>query len=397
MWSPNYAPELTGIPPLVTDACEWLAERGHEIEVVTALPNYPERRIHEPYRGTLFVRERRGRVRVSRSWVRVRPQESVADKMLLEVSFAALSAPRVARRLRSVDAVVCVVPSLAAAACAAALRGALARLGVRPRLVLWVQDLVLRAASSLNAAGPIERRVLAASSVLERVAARSADCLVACSSAFHRYLEALGSPGERIVTIPNWADLDWIAPAEPRTADGSTRFLYAGNIGYTQGFETLVDAARAAGDAVQVELVGEGNAARDVRALIRDLPNMRLRPPVPRDEFPALLASADAHLVLQREVSANANFPSKIASYFASGRPVVASIGGGTAAAEVVRESGGGIVVEPGAPEELTKAMLAVHRDSSLRERLGAAARAYAEREFDRGRALTRLERAFLG
>ena len=45
IWSPNYAPELIGIPPLVTDAAEWLVGRGHEVDVITAFPNYPERRI----------------------------------------------------------------------------------------------------------------------------------------------------------------------------------------------------------------------------------------------------------------------------------------------------------------------------------------------------------------
>ena len=54
LWSPNYAPEPTGIPPLVTDAAEWLAERGHRVEVVTAVPNYPERSIHPEYRRSLF-------------------------------------------------------------------------------------------------------------------------------------------------------------------------------------------------------------------------------------------------------------------------------------------------------------------------------------------------------
>ena len=51
VWSPNYAPELAGIPPLVTEACGWLAARGHVVDVVTALPNYPHRQIHHWLRG----------------------------------------------------------------------------------------------------------------------------------------------------------------------------------------------------------------------------------------------------------------------------------------------------------------------------------------------------------
>ena len=61
VWSPNYAPELTGIPPLVTDACDWLAARGHEVDVVTALPNYPDRVITEAYRGRSLANGRAAR------------------------------------------------------------------------------------------------------------------------------------------------------------------------------------------------------------------------------------------------------------------------------------------------------------------------------------------------
>ncbi len=121
IWSPNYAPELTGIPPLVTDAAEYLADRGHEVELVTAFPNYPERIIHEGYRGSIWRSERRGKVDVHRSWLRVKPGERFADKILYEASFTALSLPRVIRRARRADVLVCVVPSLLAAAASAGL------------------------------------------------------------------------------------------------------------------------------------------------------------------------------------------------------------------------------------------------------------------------------------
>src|SRR5215204_1699165 len=112
IWSPNYAPELIGIPPLVTDAAEWLVARGHDVDVVTAVPNYPERRIHSDYRGAIWHSATENGVRVHRSWLRVRPAERFVDKAFYELSFAALSAPRVLPRVRRADAVVCVVPSL---------------------------------------------------------------------------------------------------------------------------------------------------------------------------------------------------------------------------------------------------------------------------------------------
>src|SRR5436190_2737054 len=145
LWSPNYAPEPTGIPPLVTDAAEWLVERGHSVDVVTAVPNYPERHIHQAYRGVLWRSETVNSVRVHRSWLRARPERSFADKALYELTISTFALPSAVRLARRADVIVCVVPTLLAATYAAALARVL-----KKRLVLWVQDLVLRAAVSVG-------------------------------------------------------------------------------------------------------------------------------------------------------------------------------------------------------------------------------------------------------
>src|SRR5436189_4595651 len=134
LWSPNYAPEPTGVPPLVTDAAEWLVERGHAVDVVTAVPNYPERRIHPEYRRVVWRSETVNGVRVHRSWLRARPERSFADKALYELTISTFALPNAARFARRADVIICVVPSLLAAASAAALARVL-----RKRLVLWVQ------------------------------------------------------------------------------------------------------------------------------------------------------------------------------------------------------------------------------------------------------------------
>ena len=168
VWSPNYAPELIGIPPLVTDACNWLAARRHQVDVVTALPNYPERRIHPGYRGKIWLSERRGDVGLHRSWLRARPRERFVDKALYELSFAALSTPAAIRRIARADVVLCVVPCLSAAAGSTVLVRAARASGRRVRLVLWVQDLVLRAASSLDDLGPGACRLIGLAGGVEK-------------------------------------------------------------------------------------------------------------------------------------------------------------------------------------------------------------------------------------
>jgi colanic acid biosynthesis glycosyl transferase WcaI len=391
IWSPNYAPEPTGIPPLVTDAAEWLVARGHSVDVVTGLPNYPERRIHPEYRGVLFRSETLNGVRIHRSWLRARPERSFADKALYELTISTFALPHAVRLARRADVVVCVVPTLLAAAYAAGVARVLNK-----RLVLWVQDLVLSAAASVGL-GAGASRVLSAAGRLERAAVRAADSVVVCSPGFRDYLIAGGGDPQRIETIYNWADVERIAPRPPNGNGGPVRFLYAGNLGYTQGFETLVDAARIGADGVSVDIVGAGNAADTVQRLSADVPNITVRGPVDRRDYSDLLASADVQLVIQRRISAGANLPSKIATSMASGRPLLASIDPVTPAADVLRESGGAILIEPESPVSLAEGMKRLAADADLRAKLGASARTYAERKFAKQPALERLEAVLLG
>ncbi len=388
IWSPNYAPELTGIPPLVTDAAEWLAARGHRVDVVTPMPNYPERRIHDGYRGRLWLTERRSDVVVHRSWLRVRPEERFFDKALYELTASTLALPQVIRLLHRSDVVLCVIPTLLAATYATSLPR-------RPRVVLWVQDLVLRAAASLTMP-EAARRALVAAAALERRAVERADRVVVCSPGFRDYFLGSGTHESKIDVVLNWADLARIPAAAPPNHNDSVRFLYSGNIGYTQGLETLVEAARLAGDGVEVDVVGGGNAARSIARLAESVPNVTVRPPVPHADFPGLLAAHDAHVVVQRRISAGANLPSKIATYLASGRPVVGSIDPDTPAAALLEESGAAILVDPESPDALAVAFQRLRDDSSLRKTLGMRARAFAEKRFSKDAALGALERALL-
>lgn len=385
IWTPNYAPELTGISPLVTDAAEWLATRGHEVDVVAPAPNYPQRRIYESHRNRLLTSELHGTVRVHRTWLRVRPDERFIDKVLYEVTASTGGLPSIVRRLRRSDVLICVMPTLLAAAYATALPG-------RPRVVLWVQDLVLRGAGALGL-GSGARRLVAAASALERSAVKRADRVLVCSPGFRDHFVDRGADVHKIDVVYNWVDLDLISPGFPPDRErGQLQVLYAGNLGYSQGFETLIEAARIAGDRVTVRIVGDGNAARAVARLAADVPNVSVHTPVPRSEFSDLLAGHDAHVVIQRRVSAGANLPSKIATYLASGRPVIGSIDADSPAGELLRESGGAVLVEPESPQRLADAMCRLGDNLDLRRELGRRAREFAEERLGKEAALLRLE-----
>jgi colanic acid biosynthesis glycosyl transferase WcaI len=388
VWSPNYAPELIGIPPLVTQFAESMVAQQHEVVVVTPFPNYPARVIYERYRGMRSCNETIRGVRVSRHWIRVRPRERVHDKILYELSFALVSFPAALRYARNADVVVTLVPSLLSAAIAAsAFR--------RARLVVWWQDLIVNASAAVADGRGVMRAAQRVGRTLEAGVARRADLNVVCSPGFEAYLRELVGEPAAIQFVPNWVDTERIVPT-PEPVGASTRFLYAGNVGYSQGFDTLFEAARRAPKDIEIEIVGDGNAAPLVRERARTN-GVTYRMSVPEDEYPRLLQDAHVHVVIQRGISGGANLPSKIGSYLASGRPVVASLALDCPAADLLRASGGAIVVPPDDPVALSEALARLHGDRDLRRRLALSGRRYAEQHLARSTILPALSGLILG
>jgi colanic acid biosynthesis glycosyl transferase WcaI len=392
-WSPNYAPEWSGIPPLITDACDALAAHGHEVAVVCALPNYPERRIYDGYRGRVWVRESRGDVCLTRTWLRVKPAESAADKVLYELSFAATSTPPAVWLSTAADVIVCVVPTVGTAMLASLMR-ALARPTRRgPKVAIWFQDLVGRAALSVGGSGVIRSISSSVASRAEIVAARLADRVIVCSPGFKEILSRSGIPEEKISVVLNWVNTDEIAAVPEPPVNRRLEVLYAGNFGYTQGFSTLAKAISRVED-IRVRLVGAGNALGEVQRLVSESDGrMILSKPVPRGQLSELLANHHAHLVLQRAIASGANLPSKIATYLASGRPIVASMDESTPGARLLAESGAAFCVPPEDPVALADALSRL-KVRATREQMGVRARRFAVERFDASRLLSELERS---
>lgn len=91
IYSYNYHPEPNGIAPLITELAEGLVKRGHQVRVVTAMPSYPRRRIYEEYRGKLYLTEQKNGVTIQRSYIRVKPQPNLSDRILFDSSFVLTS------------------------------------------------------------------------------------------------------------------------------------------------------------------------------------------------------------------------------------------------------------------------------------------------------------------
>jgi colanic acid biosynthesis glycosyl transferase WcaI len=396
IYSYNYYPEPIGIAPLMTELAEGLVKRGHQVRVVTAMPNYPERQIYQEYRGKWFVTEYKNGVEIQRSYVWTRPQPNLLDRVLLDASFVVSSFVPALFGWRP-DIILSTSPSLPVCV-PAALVGWLRACPV----ILNLQDILPEAAVHV---GLLKNKLLIqVFKALEKFAYRSASKISVIADGFVENLLSKGVKAKKIVQIPNWVDVNFIRPLPKENnpfraahnLDGKFVVQYSGNIALTQGLESVIKAAsllRHIPDIAFV-IVGEPKGLQRLQkeCLSCGADNVLLLPFQPRKDLPQMLAAADVGLVVQKKNVVSFNMPSKIQVLLASGRALVASVPDNGTAARAIRQSGGGVIVSPEDPQSLAMAILDLYQNPEKVKTLGYKSRQYAVEHYAFEQALNQYE-----
>jgi colanic acid biosynthesis glycosyl transferase WcaI len=399
IYSYNYHPEPIGIAPLMTELAEGLVKRGHEVRVVTGMPNYPQRQIYPEYRGKWFCTEERNGVAIQRSTVWIRPKPGLLTRILLDASFVVTSLFQALRGWRP-DVILLTVPPLPVSV-SAALLGAIYGCPI----VLNLQDILPDAAVHI---GLIKNKLaIRVFEQLEKFAYRTAHTISVITEGFTENLLSKGIHPSKIRCIPNWVDVNFIRPlseaeSEFRRAHGlEEKFvvMYSGNIALTQGLETVIRTAAQLSYLPDIAfvIVGEPRALEKLRWVCEEYgaKNVLLLPFQPREQLPKMLAAADVGLVVQKQQVVSFNMPSKIQVLLASGRPIVASVPLTGTAARAILQSGGGVVVAPEQPDLLADAIMTLYDDRKRAEALGQQGRRYAMQHYAFEKALSRYESLF--
>ncbi len=169
--------------------------------------------------------------------------------------------------------------------------------------------------------------------------------------------------------------------------------LYAGNVGFSQSLDLVVDAAQQMPDVTFV-INGDGAARKHLAEAAEGLSNLRLVGYQPIERLPEVLASGDVHVVPLRAGLGNVSVPSKTYSSLAAARPIVAAIDADTEIPRLLEASGGGRSVPPDDPQAFVAELRRLVDDPAECARLGTAGRAWVEREASPaavGRAYDRL------
>jgi colanic acid biosynthesis glycosyl transferase WcaI len=390
----HYPPDATGIAPYAGALAAGLEARHHRVNAYVAHPFYPEWKIREGYGQWRRTENVDGvAVRRVRHYV-PRPPRGIR-RLVSELSFGARLC---FCRFGSGSVVVAVSPALFATALVA-LRIKL--MPSRPRFVVWVQDIYTLGLAETKEGGGLTARVTKS---VEKFALSAADSVVAIHPRFADYLDkALGVDAERISVIQNWTHL---APApemsrkDARAALGwpiDVRLIvHTGNMGAKQGLENVVEAARLADRdqaPVKFVLVGDGGERTRLEELASGIDRLQFVDPLNEADYRCALAAADCLLVNELPGVATMAVPSKLTSYFAASRPVLAATDPKGITASEVERAGGGVSGPAGYPRALLDTALHLAEDVDAAVAYGDAGRRYCRTALGAEAALDAFDR----
>ena len=182
-------------------------------------------------------------------------------------------------------------------------------------------------------------------------------------------------------------------------SDGDCVVLYAGTIGFVSGVEIILNAAdklRSQKD-IKFLFVGDGPLVGKLRQRSEklSLDNTIFAPFQDKNILNDVQATADISLVTMRQGKGNFSVPSKVLSYMAATRPVIASVDAETETARQISRADCGIVVPAGDSDAIADAILNLHKSDELRARLGINGRKYLEENLNRNTVLEKYRKLF--
>jgi glycosyltransferase involved in cell wall biosynthesis len=380
-----YAPEIGAPQTRLWSMSNELKRLGHELEVVTSLPNYPRGKIFSGYQRTFYRREILDGITVHRVWLY--PALGSGFRRMLNYGSFTVTSLFGLFFVKKPDYIFVEAPPLFLS-----LPAYIAGLWYRAPFILNVADLWPDAAveGGILKDGILLRMLYA----IERWSYRKAAYINAVTEGIREsLLRKKDVPSRKVLFLPNGVDTDRFQPS-PADLDlkkklgleGKKIILWAGTLGFAHGLDYVLQAAGLLRGNPEIHFLflGDGSARSTLQQLSKklELRNVSFHDPVPSAHLPPFFSIAEAGLasLLGTAIHDGAR-PSKIFPVLASGKPVI-FVGRGEAA-RLVQDANAGIVVPPEDPEALANAILQFIEKPEWIEELGKNGRSFVKLNFE--------------
>lgn len=371
----QYYPPEVGAPQVrLASFVKNLVKLGWKVEIVTAMPNHPIGIIYDEYKGELFSTEYVNNIKVFRSWIY--PATGAGIRRILNYLSFMITSFWCLLRANKPDYLFVESPPL--------FLGLTALLYCSIKKVPYILNIADLWPDSIKELGMIDEGVLYRLLCrFEGICYNKASYVNAVTIGIkEKLVDVKKVPPEKVLFLPNGVDREIFHPI-PYDDDIASKvgiknkkmILYSGTLGYAQGLDVGIRAfeiLQARGSQAVLLLLGDGSCKKELMSLarVKKLNNIIFLAPCQPEFVASYLSVASAGLVMLKDLTLfKGARPSKIFPIMACGKPVIyCGFGEG---ANLVTESGAGIIVSPENPLELANAIENLIRDRVKCQRMG--------------------------
>ncbi|GAA0780830.1 glycosyltransferase family 4 protein [Hathewaya limosa] len=396
----QYCPPEVGAPQnRIFEFAKQLKKFGHEVTILTAMPNYPKGEIFEEYRGKKLVKEEIDGIKIVRTSIYATKSKSFTKRLRNYLSFTFSSVLTGCKHIEEQDVVITESPPLFLG-----WSGYVIAKRKKAKFIFNVSDLWPESAVKLDVLH--NKALIKASTWLEEFCYKKAAAVTGQTQGIVDNIVGRGFEKEKVHLITNGVDTEFFKPEnrdeEFRKKIGiENKFAlcYAGIHGLAQGLEVIVNAAEILKDKkdIQFVFIGDGPEKQKLIDMTKEkgLNNITFLPVQLKPNMPRIIASMDGTIIPLKKLDIfKGALPSKMFEALSSELPIVLAVEG--EAEKLINNAKAGIVVEPENSQEIADAVLKLYEDKKLRKELGANGRKYVKENYSRESITRKLENILL-
>jgi glycosyltransferase involved in cell wall biosynthesis len=385
-----YPPEIGAPQNRLHELAVRLKAHNIEVEVLTAMPNYPKMEIFDKYKNGKIKEENIDGIQVYRSKIYVSKSNGIISRLLNYFSFVWTSYWR-GKKLGNYDYLLVESPPLFLGYSAMALSRKL-----NAKLIFNVSDLWPESAEKLNIVN--NKTLLRFAYNLEAKCYNRATFITGQTQGIVDNIKER-FPSKNVYWLPNGVDVEFYNPRD-YSINGFRKkynfkqedvlFFYGGILGHAQGLKTVLRAANLVKEdnSIQIILQGSGPEKDDLLSLKNELKldNIHFLPPVPKAEMPNILLEVDVALVPLRKLDLfQGAIPSKIFEALAMEVPLLLGVEG-EAKNHFVDNANAGLFFQPENEIDLADKMTEFSKDKTMINEMGSNGRKYVSEHFNRNK-----------
>lgn len=391
-----FPPEVNAPASRTFEHCRHWVDQGHEVTVVTCVPNHPRGRVYEGYKNKLKSLENIEGIRVIRLWTYITANEGFLKRTLGYISYMAAVTLYIPFLPKS-DVVLSTSPQF--------FNGLAGYLVSRLKRIPWVLEIRDLWPESILAVGAIKnKKAIAMLEWLELFAYKKCTHIVPVTDAFKKYMIGKGINENKITVVKNGVDLAFYDALDESPVDelpddferlqGKFVAAYVGTHGMAHHLETILEAAELLQNEPDIVflMVGEGSEADKLRELrdTRKLDNVVMVGQLAKDSMPAVWRISDLSLVLLKKLDLfKTVIPSKIFESMAMKKPIVIGVQGESQG--IIEAANAGAAIEPENASQLAEKVRMFYNNKDLYQKSAESGRLYVSKNYDRKHLATRL------